>query len=167
MKRMKFILLATLFVVSFKTEAQVSVNVNIGTPPVWAPRNALAVHYYYLPDIEVYYDVPARRYIYMRNGNWFRSAALPAQYRNYNLYHGRTVYITNYRGNYPYYYFKQHKVKYHKSNNNAYQKSNGNGNYKGNNHDNGNGNYEGNKHDNGNGNGNNHGNEKKQGKGKK
>lgn len=135
---MKLFLLVTLLAISFTTQAQVSVNVNLGTPPVWAPRNAEPARYYYLPEIETYYDVPSRRYIYIKNGSWFRSATLPAQYRNYNLYKGQTVYLTDYRGSHPYYYFNQHKVKYHKGNNNSYKQSN---NYRnGNNKDKNNGN---------------------------
>ena len=109
--RKLFYLLVTTLFVTISSQSQVSVNVNIG-PPVWAPAAPVEVHYYYLPDIEVYYDVPARRYIYLHNGRWHRSAALPARYRGYDLYHGRTVYLTDYRGNRPYAYFKQHKVKY-------------------------------------------------------
>lgn len=110
-KMLFYALMTTLFVTT-TGKSQVSVNVNIGTPPVWAPAAPVDVHYYYLPDIEVYYDVPARRYIYLHHGRWHRSAALPARYRGYDLYRGRTIYLTDYRGNRPYAYFKQHKVKY-------------------------------------------------------
>lgn len=148
MKTIKLFLLATLFAISFTTQAQVSVNVNLGKPPIWAPKNAEPVKYYYLPEIETYYDVPSKRYIYMRNGSWFRSASLPAQYRNYDLYKGQTVYINDYKGKYPYSYFKQHKVKYYKGNNSSVKLSNGNGNYKGNHNGNENKHNNGNKHKN-------------------
>ncbi|MGL2966158.1 hypothetical protein [Flavobacterium sp. XGLA_31] len=144
MRTTKLILIAALFSVSLSGKAQVSVNVNIGTPPVWAPEAPVEVHYYYLPDIEVYYDVPGRAYIYFSNGRWCRAAALPPRYRGYDLYHGRTVYLTDYRGNRPYELYHVHKVKYK-----------GNGHWKRNGHDNGN--------HNGNGRGNGHG----HGRGKK
>lgn len=144
MKATKLFLLAALFMVAVNSQAQVSVNVNIGTPPVWAPAAPVAVQYYYLPDIQVYYDVPAQRYIYLRNGSWFRSAALPSRYRGYDLYHGHTVYLTDYRGHRPYEFYKVHKGKY---------KGNG---WKSNGHDNGN-----------HGNGKGHGNGNGHGKGKK
>lgn len=107
-----FFLLVTLVAFTLTSKGQVSVNVNLGSPPVWAPKAPVDVHYYYLPDIEVYYDVPERRYIYLRNGRWQRSATLPTYYRGYDLYKGRTVYLTDYRGNKPYAYYKNHKVKY-------------------------------------------------------
>lgn len=140
MKTRKLLLLVALFLVTVSGQAQVSVNVNIGTPPVWAPAAPVEVHYYYLPDIEVYYDVPARRYIYLRNGRWIRSAALPARYRGYDLYHGQTIYLTDYRGNAPYVYYKTHKVKYkgnhawRNNGNNGNGNGNGNGKHKGKGH---------------------------------
>ena len=109
---MKLLMVVAGLVVTLSTDAQISVNLNVGTPPVWAPSAPVQVKYYYLPDIEVYYDVPARRYMYLRNGRWFRSASLPSHYRGYDLYHGQTIFLTDYRGNTPYTNFKEHKIKY-------------------------------------------------------
>lgn len=81
-------------------------------PPVWARAAPANVNYYYLPDINTYYDAPARVYIYQRDGQWVRTTTLPARYRNYNLSRGQTVYLTDYRGNAPYTLYKVHKVKY-------------------------------------------------------
>ncbi len=80
--------------------------------PGWAPTAPATVKYYYLPDIKTYYDVPAQRYIYNRNGTWTRSATLPAVYNGYDLRRGQTVYLTDYRGNTPYVLYKEHKVKF-------------------------------------------------------
>ena len=116
MKTIRTILL--LIVLSFSSsKAQVSVNVNIGPPPVWAPANYVESQYYFLPDIDVYYDVPAARFIYIRNGVWHRSAYLPDRCKNYDLRRGNIVYLTDYRGNAPYTYYKAHKVKYKKRGN--------------------------------------------------
>lgn len=112
MKTMKLVLLSALIGLAMNSQAQVSVNINVGTPPVWAPNAPAEVHFYYLPDIEVYYDVPARNYIYLSNGRWIRSASLPGIYRGYDLRRGRTVYLTDYRGDRPYSYYKTHRVKY-------------------------------------------------------
>ncbi|MBH8559549.1 hypothetical protein I7X13_15925 [Hymenobacter sp. BT442] len=52
--------------------AQAQINVNINTAPpvvVGAPADA---QYYYVPEINGYYDVPARRYVVQRNGKWAR-----------------------------------------------------------------------------------------------
>ena len=114
MKAIKLLVLG-LLISSFNMQAQVSVNVNLGTPPVWAPADRVEVQYYYLPEIDAYYDVPAERFIYIRNGGWYRSASLPARYRGYNLRGANVVYLTDYRGNAPYHYHKNHKVKYRKN----------------------------------------------------
>lgn len=80
--------------------------------PVWAKAAPVNVNYYYLPDIGTYYDVPAQRYIYLNNGSWVRTSALPARYKGYNLYNSNPVYLTDYKGNSPYTLYKVHKVKY-------------------------------------------------------
>lgn len=112
MSTQKIILSIALLVATLSGRAQVSVSVNIGTPPVWAPAAPVAVEFYYLPDIEVYYDVPARTYIYFGNGAWRRSRFLPARFRGYNLAQGHTIYLSDYHGRTPYTYYKEHKVKY-------------------------------------------------------
>ncbi|CAM4112164.1 hypothetical protein FLAN108750_10815 [Flavobacterium antarcticum] len=110
MKTLKLFVFGLLFVTS--TQAQVSVNLNIGKPPVWAPVNATPAKFYYLPEIDSYYDVPAGQFIYVKNGKWIKAKRLPSNYNGYNLRNGRVIYITDYRGNAPYAYHKKHKMKY-------------------------------------------------------
>ncbi|HLN96105.1 MAG TPA: hypothetical protein VK183_10775 [Flavobacterium sp.] len=113
---MKKILLFTLFSLGFfaSLRAQVSVNVNIGAAPAWAPVGYEEVEYYYLPDIGVYYDRPRAVYIYPSNGKWIRVKKLPPAYRGYNPYRGHTVVLTDYHGHAPYTLYEVHKVKYKK-----------------------------------------------------
>ncbi|RTY80170.1 hypothetical protein EKL97_11505 [Flavobacterium sp. LS1P28] len=141
MKTLKLIIAGIILFASANTmQAQVSVNVNIGSPPAWGPVGYSAVDYYYLPDVQAYYDIRATQFIYFGGGNWIRSRNLPNQYRNYNLYNGYKVVLNDYHGSRPYSNFKTHKVKYYKgykgkpqksigsnrSNNNKVYKSNGN-----------------------------------------
>lgn len=123
MKTIKSIIIAILFFAGSSTQAQVSVDVNIGTPnvnvhvgtpPVWGPVGYDEVEYYYLPDIQVYYDIRLAQYIYFGNGRWIRSRYLPPYCRNYDLYSGYKVVLTDYHGHSPYTYFNTHKVKYYK-----------------------------------------------------
>lgn len=62
----------------------VSINVNL---PSWAPYydNANLVRYYYFPDIECYYDVMNREFIYMEDGEWMFGRSLPPVYRWFDL----------------------------------------------------------------------------------
>jgi hypothetical protein len=59
--------------------AQVRVNINIGSQPVWGPVGYDHVDYYYLPDIETYYYVPTRQFVYFNKWQMdiFNIIALP------------------------------------------------------------------------------------------
>lgn len=114
MKTLHKLLFAIIFIISGSVHAQVSVNVNIGTPPAWGPAEQPEVRYYYLPDIETYYDVSSQEYIYLNNGRWARTVTVPAPYRSYNFYNGYKVVMTDYRGAEPYTYYNTYKVKYPK-----------------------------------------------------
>lgn len=113
MKTYKLLVAALLLFASSTIEAQVSVNVNIGRAPEWGPVGYDDVSYYYIPDIEAYYDVRATQFIYFGDGRWVRSRTLPYRYRNFDLYRGYKVVLTDYRGSRPYANFKTHKVKYY------------------------------------------------------
>ena len=92
---MKRIILAVIFGVaslsSISTKAQVNVSINIGAQPKWGPQGYSHVDYYYLPEIESYYSVADRQYIYLNNGRWITSRNLPDRYRNYDLYKGYKI----------------------------------------------------------------------------
>lgn len=88
MKRTIF--LAALIISAFISQpsfAQVSVSVNIGVQPIWGPVGYDHVDYYYLPDVDAYYDVPAHMFVYLDGGVWVHRAALPPRYANFDLYH--------------------------------------------------------------------------------
>src|SRR6185295_13266063 len=75
----------------FSSKAQVSVSVNIGAQPMWGPAGYASADYYYLPDIECYYYVPRRQFVYLSGPNWVFSYNLPSRYRGYDLYSGYKV----------------------------------------------------------------------------
>jgi hypothetical protein len=89
------------------------------TSPDWAPSydNESQVHYYYMPDIEVYYDVWNREYVYLDNGNWVFSTYLPPMYSSYDMNNSFVVVLDNrvsqpwrqhqlYVSHYPRYYYQ-------------------------------------------------------------
>ena len=94
-----------------KTEAQIrfGIHVNIGDQPSWRLPGYNYVEYYYLPEIEAYYYVPRRQFIYMSNGRWVFSYSLPYRYRDYNLHTGYKVVVN--RPN-AYYSFEQDRRRY-------------------------------------------------------
>jgi len=126
MKTLKLIALGMILFISGSMRSQVSVSVNIGTPPPWGPVGYANVEYYYLPDIETYYDIHASLFIYFHDGRWIRSRYLPRPYRHYDLYDGYKVVLHDYHGNAPYVYFKTHKAKYYKGYRGKPQKTIGN-----------------------------------------
>ena len=87
------ILLSCLTVKTVSAQVSVSLGVNIGSQPAWGPVGYDYVNYYYMPDIDTYYDVPTHSYIYFDNNVWVHRTYLPVRYRNYNLYNGYKVVI--------------------------------------------------------------------------
>jgi hypothetical protein len=92
---MKRIVLAVIIGVasfsSIKANAQVSLNINIGSQPNWGPAGYNHVDYYYLPDVDSYYNVSTQQYVYQVNRQWVFRKTLPARYSGYNLYNGYKV----------------------------------------------------------------------------
>jgi len=114
MKALKLIATGLGLFLAIALQAQVTVNVNVGTPPAWGPAENTQVTYYYLPDVEAYYDVPSAQFIYYSGGVWVHRKYLPTRYRSYDLYGGYKVIMTDYHGKTPYTHFKEHKMKYAK-----------------------------------------------------
>ncbi|KUJ60785.1 hypothetical protein AR687_15350 [Flavobacteriaceae bacterium CRH] len=123
---MKKLVLALMLLMGVMSHAQVSINVNIGTPPSWGPEGNDDSRYYYLPDIDVYYDVTKSQFIYDNNGNWARANRLPSRYGQYDLYDGYKVVLNDYRGDAPYAYHKKHVKNYPKGYKGKPQKNRGN-----------------------------------------
>lgn len=114
MKTLKLILFGTALFIAGALQAQVSVNVHLGRAPQWGPVGHSDARYYYLPDVEAYYDIQTSRFIYYDGRTWVHRTYLPARYRNYDLYSGYKVVMTDYRGNTPYLHHKDYKMKYAK-----------------------------------------------------
>ena len=145
MKTLKLLQIAIMLFLASNAYGQVSVNVNIGTPPLWGPVGYSDVRYYYLPDIETYYDIQSSMFIYYEGGLWVHRSYLPGRYRNYDLYNGYKVVVPQYRGAYPNYFFNYHRSKYGKGYRGSHQRTFGenprNNKYKGKNTPGGNHNY--------------------------
>jgi hypothetical protein len=112
---MKRIILAVIFGVaslsSISTKAQVNLNINIGSQPQWGPTGYDHVDYYYLPDADAYYNVPARQYVYQNNGSWVWRNSLPSQYSGFDLYNSYKVVMNTPR---PYLSHQTHLKEYSK-----------------------------------------------------
>lgn len=94
-------------------KAQVSLQINIGSQPNWGPRGYDHVDYYYLPEVESYYYVPTRQFVYLERNRWVHRKSLPARYQNYDLYNGRKVVINQPR---PYLQHRSYQASYSRQN---------------------------------------------------
>jgi hypothetical protein len=112
MKIAKF-LLAALVCITFGTaQAQVTVKTTTTSMPDWGVAGNDKATYYYIPDIESYYDVRAGNYVYMDNGKWAKTTTLPTAYKDYDLYNGYKVVLTDEQE--PYADYDNIRVKYAK-----------------------------------------------------
>jgi hypothetical protein len=74
-------------------QVRVNVNLNIGSQPDWGPTGYDYVDYYYLPDLDVYYNVPQHLFIYPEGRRWVYARTLPPRYNGYNIYNSYKVVI--------------------------------------------------------------------------
>jgi hypothetical protein len=92
MKRLKqtSLLIITLFFVSFLSSCDMYSYVTPSRQfnyqnPQWAPPYIAGVRYFYLPDIETYYDLSSQEFIYLNDGQWSYSQSLPYMYAGFDL----------------------------------------------------------------------------------
>ena len=94
------------------------VNVNLNLP-IWAPQydNVNQVQYYYLPDIESYYDVYNHEFVYLENGNWIFAPQLPQRYGWYDFNNSFSV-VLDYSAHEPWryhnFYFEHYPRNYYR-----------------------------------------------------
>ncbi len=78
---------------------------NINNQPEWGPSGYEYVEYYYMPDIETYYDVAHHQYIYYSNFRW-NFSSFPPKYRQVDMYNCYKVVLNEPK---PYLHFKEHQ----------------------------------------------------------
>ncbi len=167
MKKLFFACMMVFGLLSYApVKSQVHVNINVGAQPAWGPSGYDYVEYYYLPDIDAYYDVPKKQFVYFSGNRWLFAPGPPPQYRNFDLHRSYKVVINEpkpylkhkvyhakylqYKGNYG----KQKVLRDNPGNANGHYKNKGASSHKQRgkgNAANGDGNGKGNKHGGGNG----------------
>jgi len=95
-----FVLIVLLFLsttlsTSSTIDAQVrfGISFNLNNQPAWGPTGYDYVENYYLPDIDVYYNVPSQRYYYNQRGRWISSLSLPSRFGNFDFYNSYKVVV--------------------------------------------------------------------------
>ncbi len=109
----KILLLSSILVsglfIHQSANAQFRASINIGAQPEWGPSGYDYAENYYLPDVEAYYNVPSRQFVYCDRGNWVYASSLPGRCDNYDLYSGYKVVINERE---PWFHFNQHRAQY-------------------------------------------------------
>lgn len=123
MKTLKLLALGIMLFFAGAVQSQVSVRFNIGVQPQWAPVGYENARYYYLPDVESYYDVQNSLFVYYEGNSWVHRSYLPSRYRNYDLYGGYKVVMRDYRGNTPYYNHYEYRDRYSYGRNRTIQRT--------------------------------------------
>ncbi len=115
MKRMIIIVFIAISGLLFQqADAQVKVNVrvNLGQQSVWGPIGYDRTDYYYLPDIDSYYDVNRSKFVYNSSNRWVYASQLPPKYRGYDLYKSYKVVVNEPK---PYLHADVYRNKYRNS----------------------------------------------------
>jgi len=123
MKFLKILIIGLCFFLLSPNQSKADVNITIGLAPDWGPVGYPDVRYYYIPDVEAYYDTYWGMFVYANNGVWISQYQLPLKYRNYDLYSGYKVVMVGYKGRSPYKNHNSYKIKYPKGYSKGFQKT--------------------------------------------
>ncbi|UOQ75565.1 hypothetical protein MUN84_12790 [Hymenobacter sp. 5516J-16] len=97
-----------LLLYSSRAQAQVQINVQV---PAWGPAVGPNVQYYYLPEIDGYYDLYTQSYLFFDPvyGAWVSSPVLPRAYAGYDPRFFHPV-VVQYVGRQPWGYLRDHRA---------------------------------------------------------
>jgi hypothetical protein len=93
MRRLLVLVVAVFLWSTVDAQVRFSLNFNVDRQPLWGPTGYDHVEYYYLPDIEVYYNVPQHRFFWNERGRWISGSSLPSRYRGHDLYNSYKVVV--------------------------------------------------------------------------
>jgi hypothetical protein len=72
-----------------------NIKLNIVNQPIWGPTGYDQADNYFIPDIEVYYNVSQQLFYTNDEGTWVSSSSLPTRYGNYDLYKAHKVVLND------------------------------------------------------------------------
>ncbi|MDH6309859.1 hypothetical protein M2451_002230 [Dysgonomonas sp. PFB1-18] len=109
----KIIIAISLFfatgLISLAPAQNINININLDKQPSWGPTGYDYAGYYYIPDLNVYYDIANSLFYYLSGSNWISNQYLPDRYRKYDLYSMYKVVINEQQ---PWSQNKTHKKSY-------------------------------------------------------
>jgi len=93
MRHVLVLLAAVILSSTVNAQVRVNLNLNVDRQPIWGPTGYDHAEYYYLPDIETYYNVPQHKFFYQEKGRWISGSSLPSRNRGYDLYNSYKVVV--------------------------------------------------------------------------
>lgn len=85
------------------------ISINIDKQPAWGPYGYDCAAFYYMPEINIYYDVNLSLFYYPSGSNWIAAQYLPPSYRIYDLFRTYKV-VLNYAS--PWQHNDSHRSQY-------------------------------------------------------
>ena len=85
------------------------ISINIDKQPAWGPYGYDCAAFYYMPEINIYYDVNLSLFYYPSGSNWIAAQYLPPSYRVYDLFRTYKV-VLNYAS--PWQHNDSHRSQY-------------------------------------------------------
>ncbi|MCF6132208.1 hypothetical protein [Flavobacterium wongokense] len=107
MKSIEKVFMMMLLFTCFFSSAQASSDSQTSSP-----AKKTEIRYYYFPNLEAYFDLQEKVYLYKEDGEWVEAEELPKNYGGYSLYNKVRVSIEDYDGDEPYLLLAEHKKKY-------------------------------------------------------
>lgn len=62
------------------------IHINVDRQPAWGPVGYDYVEYYYIPELNIYFDVENELFYFRHGRRWIESPYLPARYARYDFY---------------------------------------------------------------------------------
>lgn len=87
----------------------IHISNNIEKQPVWGPAGYDCAAFYYMPELNIYYDINSSLFYYLSGRSWIAAQYLPPSYRAYDLYRTYKV-VLNYSS--PWQYNNHHRSQF-------------------------------------------------------
>lgn len=104
-----FILISCFFGNNIMAQIRLSLPGNTVDQPLWGPAGYDHAEYYYMPDIDAFYYVPKRQYIYRHRGRWLFTTEFPTRFQHFDRFLGYKVVINDPK---PYRNAKMYRTKF-------------------------------------------------------
>lgn len=109
MKKILFLTLLTSSLACTRIFASTRVVSNIAQQPIWGPVGYDHADFYFLPEIDCYYDIAAHQFVYEKNGSWVYSTSVPPQAKSIDLFRTYKVVM---RGQHPWFQHVPNRIRY-------------------------------------------------------